>query len=355
MYIHYVSRPKQLSEITKAILDNKDDMYDVDLVVDGMPGYGKTTVIKGLCLQQDMMQYFMDGFLWITLGSQPVKPAVKLNQIYHQLTATTITGSQDFLVARMKNLVTHLRWLLVIIDDVWEVNDLKVYLEVFGCCKVILLCRSASLFTAISAKHQVTVNFMDPTECLKLISLYGFDKFIDDHFSQVTELMKVLCFSPLLLNLICCQTSLYCDQYKLSCTDALQKIVAKLHSIKKSVNETTEWTAIRKATVEASLQLLTKQEVSRLNKFVLLTGSFYDTVVFKSLLPQVWGVSEETADEFIETMCSLGLLQYTEQLMLTETNCCTVTCIEIHTAIAEQVFIKMSPKQHQTDNITTEV
>ena len=351
MPFHYVLRPKQLSEITKAILDTKSDTHDVNLLVEGMVGYGKTTIIKGLCCQQDMMQYFMDGFLWITLGPYP-KPDVKLRQIYRQLTATTITGNQDFLVARLKNLVTHLRWLLVIIDDVWEPKDVKVYLEVFGCCKVILLSCSTSVRTTISCKHIVLVAFMQPTECLKLLALNGFENF-DEQISLITGLIEDVYFSPMLLNLICCQASVYSVMHNVPCVDALQKVVAKLHSVRESINVNNDCTAIEKATVETSLQLLSKEEMSRLNKVVSLTGSFCDTVVFKSLLPQVWGISEEAANEFVEEMCSFGLLQYTEQLLLTETNCSTVPCVEIHTMIAEHLFLKVNPSNIPPKNKPT--
>jgi len=343
--LHYVPRPKQLSKITKAILDTKSDTHDVDLLIEGTPGYGKTTIIKGLCCQQDLIQYFMDGFLWIILGPQPVKPALKLSQIYHQLTATTITGNQDFLVARLKNLVTHLRWLLVIIDDIWEPNDVRVYLEVFGGCKIILLSCFTNLRTAISSKHRLIVAFMEPTECLKLLTLYGFEKFVDEQISHITSLVEDLFYNPMLLNLICCQLSMYCNRYKLSCADALQKIVAKLYNFRESIDDDNDCTAIEMATIETSLQLLSKEEMSRLNKLATLTGSFCDTVVFKSFLPQVWGISEEAANEFVEAMCSLGLLQYTEQLLLTETNCSTVPCVEIHTIIAESLFAKVNPNK----------
>ena len=355
MPLHYVPRPKQLRKITKAVLDNKSDTHDVDLVVEGTPGYGKTTIIKGLCCQQDMMQYFMDGFLWITLGPHPVKPAVKLSQIYHQLTATTITGKQDFLVARLKNLVTHLRWLLVIIDDVWEPNDVKVYLEVFGCCKVILLSCFTNLRTTVSSKHRVLVAFMEPTECLKLLALNGFENFVNEQISHITGLIEDVYYSPMLLNLICCQISMYCNKYKLSCADALQKIVAKLYNIRESIDDDNDCTAIEKATVETSLQLLSKQEMSRLNKLASLTGSVCDTVVLQSLLPQVWGISEEMTYEFVESMCSLGLLQYTEQLLLTETNCSTVPCVEIHTIIAQYLLVKVNPNKLTPKNIATAV
>ena len=350
MPLHYVPRPKLLSKITKAILDTKSDTHDVDLVIEGAPGYGKTTIIKGLCCQQDLIQYFMDGFLWITLGPKPVKPAVKLSQIYHQLTATTITGNQDFLVARLKNLVKYLRWLLVIIDDIWEPNDVRVYLEVFGCCKIILLSCFTNLRTAISSKHRVLIAYMEPTECLTILTLYGFEKFVNEQISHITSLIEDLFYSPMLLNLICCQISMYCNKYKLSCADALQKIVAKLYNIRETIDDNDDRTAIEKATIETSLQLLSKEEMSRLNKLASLTGSFCDTVVFQSFLPQVWGISEEVANEFVEAMCSLGLLQYTEQLLLTETNCSTVPCVEIHTIVAEYLFLKVTPNKHPPKN-----
>ena len=350
---YYVTRHKQLSEMTKTLMDIKYDEYDVDLVVEGLVGFGKTTIIKGFCCQQDMMQYYMDGFLWITLGMHPVKPAVKLSQIYHQLTATTITGDLDFLVAKLKNLVTHLRWLLVIIDDVWDPNHVKVYLEVFGCCKVILLSWPKKLRGTILAKHWMEMDFMDPTECIDLLyQIKSFDRFSNKHFELIYGLIRDLYYSPMLLNLVRCQVSVYCRKYKLTSGDALQRVVDELLRIKNSINDSNSCSAFEKAAIEVSLQLLKSEDMSRLSSLVLYTGSFYDTVIYTSLLPQIWEVSEEVADKSVAVMCSLGLLQYTEQLFITVTTCSTRPCVEMHVLIAQHVYSKADHSAFLTTNGT---
>ena len=338
---YYIARPQLLNEMTKALMSKKHDKYDVDLVVEGSLGFGKTMITKGFCHQQDMMQYFLDGFLWITLGMDPVKPAAKLSQIYYQLTATTITGSQDFLVTKLKKLVAHLRWLLVIIDDVWQPNDVKVYLEVFGCCEVIVLSWPEKLKGFISAKHWMKIGFMDATECIELLyKKESLDAFDSNCFTQISGLMHNLYYSPILLNLVRCQISTYCVKYRLSASDALQRAVDELHRIRESINDTNDYSAIEKAAIEASLQLLEDEYISRLSSLVLYSGSFYDVSIYKQLLPQIWEVSEEVADKSVAALYSLGLLQYSEQLFVTETTCSMLPCVEIHADIAVHMHVK---------------
>ena len=103
---------------------------------------GKSTLAKALCHDVLVRMYFLDGFLWIRLGPLPVSPAVKLGQLYHLLTNETEVGNQSFFVSKLQHLITnHLHKLLVIIDDVWEVDDALVYTEVFRGCKTVLTTR----------------------------------------------------------------------------------------------------------------------------------------------------------------------------------------------------------------------
>ena len=44
------------------LMHSDSGSIDVDLAVLSLSGLGKSTLVKALCYQHDVMQYFLDGF-----------------------------------------------------------------------------------------------------------------------------------------------------------------------------------------------------------------------------------------------------------------------------------------------------
>ena len=310
---------------------------DVDLALFSLSGYGKSTLVKALCYHDVIMEYFLDGFLWIKLGIFTVNHYSKLTTIYYQLTAMTFTGDQSLLVDKLKNL--KLQRLLVIIDDVCKPDDVMLYLEIFRNCKVILLStRKEELCVSIPIKHTIELGWhnTDIIMCLQLLitQVNGFEDMNDELFTQVRGLMDDLVRWPFLLNMVHRQLTVYCNDQKLSPNNALQKILHKFMAVKGSKHAQGSHVEI---IIEGSFELLENKDICRLNE--LLYHGVAEHVTPKYLLPHIWKVNNEVANRCTKLLYSCGLIQYTEKLLLTETTYKSIPCVEVPHLIAQHLLL----------------
>ena len=315
--------------MVKAIMESDTGSVDVDLALFSFTGCGKSTLVKALCYQHDILQYFLDGFLWLKFGFGTINHHKKLMHIYYQLTAMTFTGDQNLLVDKLKGLVTnHLQRLLVIMVDVYKPEDVMLYLEIFKHCKVIMLSIKEELCSFIPTKHKIILNWRcyDIFTSIKLLTIQvkGFEK-INELFAQLKKLIEDLVHWPVLLGIIHHQLLLYCNKYNLSPNNALQKVTQKLLTVKKTESSCLDYV---EPIIEGSLEFLGKEDLVRLNELVFYGG--VESITPKSLLPYVWKVSEEVANQCVE------------KLLSSETTYTTVPCVEIHSMVAQHLFLKMN-------------
>ena len=327
--------------MVKAVMESDVGSTDVDLALFSLPGYGKSTVVKALCYHDDIMQYFLDGFLWIRLGIGTMNHYSKLMIIYQQLTAMSFSGDQSLLFDKLKSLVTdHLQRLLVIITDVHTPDDVMLYLEIFRNCKIILLSSKEELCSSIAIKQKIVLGWknIDIVMSLKLLTMEvnGFEHPSSELFAQLKGLAEDLLNMPVLLNIVHHQLLLYCNKYRLSPSDALQKVMKRLMSTKKKKS----FVDCGELIVEGSLEFLENKDICCLNE--LLYSGGLDYVTPKCLLKHVWKVSEEAANHCVELLHSCGLVQYTEALQLTETTYNVIPCVEVHIVVVQNLLLKLS-------------
>jgi len=328
---YYVPRPKLLNRLTKAILDSGDDSVDVDVCLAGMSGSGKTTVVKALCYQKNILEYFLDGFLWIKLGQDPI---IKLKNVYHQLTAQSFTGTPDLLVEKIKDLVTnHLQKLLVIIDDVWKLEDVMLYLEIFRCCKNIVITPTMDLHSHLPYRHYIVFDFTTAMIelSIKLLTMQveGFENPTIELITQLKGLAEDVIYWPIALGIVHHHLLIYCNKQKLSPNNALQKVMQRILA---ATDEEDKVGA--RPIIEASLEFLKSEDILRLSQLVLTKGISTP----RNLLPHFWNVTEQVAEDCIERLFSCGLVQYDEQLFLTETTYKVVPCVEVHAIVMQYLF-----------------
>lgn len=327
--------------MVKAVMDSDTGSNDVDLALFSLPGYGKSTLVKALCYHDDIMQYFLDGFLWIKLGIGTINHYSKLMIIYQQLTAMSFTGDQSLLFDKLKNLATnHLQRLLVIITDAHTPDDVMLYLEIFGNCKIILLSTKEELCSFIAIKQKIVLEWRntDIVMSLKLLTMQvkGFEHTSSELFAQLKGLAEDLLNWPVLLNIVHHQLLLYCNKYRWSPSDALQKIIQRLMSTKKSKS----YVDCGETIIEGSLEFLENKDICCLNELLYTGGLEYVTP--KCLLRHIWKVSEEAANQCIELLQSCGLVQYTEKLQLSETTYSVIPCVEVHTVVVQNLLLKLN-------------
>ena len=358
---HYIERPKLLQEITEKVLSTEiDNTVHITVVITGMAGYGKSTTAIALCYQQLIKKYFPNGFLRIQLGLTPKTKYYMLSQIYRALTGNTWTNptsnpqgavSEDDMVTclseELNTLCKKNPRLLVIIDDVWDVEDATDYVEIFSGCKIVLTTRREDVASSIDCKHKICIDSMELSEAIQLLTFKIEDlQTSNSHTAgHLNELAMNLYNWPLLLNLVRAQLHQHCKRIPNSPLAVIKQVTKKLFD-----NGLTAFDPKRpkrqnavNASIKASLDLLSEENVTRLNR--LVTSILFGSTIPKQLVMCLWQLSDERMSECCNDFWSVGLFTFTSSLF-------DKTCIEIHLVITQYVFdnIKYDDSMHLSLN-----
>ncbi|NRF71207.1 TIR domain-containing protein [Aquincola sp. S2] len=135
----------------------------------GAGGYGKTTLARAICCDEDVQNAFDDGVLWVTLGEAPDTPALlgKLNDLIRTLSDERPTfEGLDAAATRLRELLAD-RDILLVIDDVWRAADLRPFLKGGARCARLITTRRAGTLPNDATK--VPVDEMSGTEAAELL------------------------------------------------------------------------------------------------------------------------------------------------------------------------------------------
>ena len=139
--------------------------YRTSLTVTEAGGYGNTSLVMALCHHPVIKDKFRDGIVFIELGPLATDPSMKLSQLHHLLTDQYLKQLQgDINQAEQEiNQFTSLycRNLLVIIHDVWHVEDAEPIVKAFSSYKIVLTTRMNDIEQYIPTKQVVKVKFID--------------------------------------------------------------------------------------------------------------------------------------------------------------------------------------------------
>ena len=224
-----------LDEIATKLLQVTIDpnKYETTLTITGAGGFGKTTTVISLCHYPVVKEHFTDGFVFIELGPQATDPSIKLSQLYHLLTGEYLKHCENnHAEQEIKQLTSDCyRNLLVIIDDVWHVEDAEPLVKAFSNCTTILTTRMNDIEQYIPSKQSVIIGSMTQNEAIFLLTTGVIDssQLSQEDVSLLDELAQDVHLWPLLLSLIRGQLSHNLKQYHLSYHKAIQNVQAKLH------------------------------------------------------------------------------------------------------------------------------
>ena len=102
-------------------------------------------------------------FIFVELGPQHSDPSVKLSQLlYHLLTGKYLnTGDTNYAEQEIDQLITnHYQNLLVIIDDVWHIEDAEPIVRAFSHCKTVLTTRMNDVEQYIPTNERIALHIL---------------------------------------------------------------------------------------------------------------------------------------------------------------------------------------------------
>ena len=333
-----------LDEIATKLLQatNDPNKYGTTLTITGAGGFGKTTTVISLCHHHIISEQFTDGFVFIELGPQATDPSIKLRAIYNLLTDEQC----DINVVEQKiNQFTndYCRNLLVIIDDVWHVEDAEPLVKAFSNCKTILTTRMNDIEQYIPSKHSVIIGPMMEDEAISLLTSGVIDssQLSQEDVSLLNEISQDVHLWPLLLSLIRGQLSHNLKQYHLSYHKAIQNVQAKLHHKGLTAFDKNNIETMKKgrklavkACIEITLELFTKSLSDKIKSLILWTG--IGTSLQTAVLNNLWNISKQEAKDTVDVLWAYGLVQFTD--ITISPNNIKQHCVEVHAVISQYII-----------------
>ena len=351
---NHVHREILLNEIaTKLLLATNDpNKYETTLTITGAGGFGKTTTVISLCYNLNVKEQFTDGFVFIELGPQATDPSVKLSQLYHLLTGEYLKQCDINLAEQEINQLTsdYYRNLLVIIDDVWHVEDAQPLVKAFSTCKTILTTRMNDIEQYIPSKHSVTVGPMTQSEAISLLTNGVIDssQLSQEDVILLNEISQDVHLWPLLLSLIRGQLSNNLKQYHLSYHNAIQRVQAKLHHQGLTAFDKNNIETMKKgrklavkACIEMTLESLTKSSTDKMKILILYNG--INASLQTAVLNNLWNISEQEAENTVDVLWAYGLVQFTD--ITISPNNIKQHCVEVHAVISHYIIEHMDSNE----------
>ena len=334
---YYLQRDQLLEAIVNKLTENDSTpTVGTTVTITGVGGIGKSTLAKALCHDLQLRNYFLDGFLVIRLGPIPLSPAIKLGQLYHQLTNKTDVGSQTFFTDKLQGLVAnHLHKLLVIIDDVWEVSDALVYTQVFNGCKIVMTTRRENVNKLIPSKMCVTIERMGEEEAIKLLTYNLPGQAPSEDISRLAQ--NLHCW-PLLLKLVHGQLSVCISEQHKSLAQSIDQVEEALKGKGLNAADVDKRRSAVMAVAECSIAMLSSDEMYTLQKLVLSAG--FSMPVPVPLLPAMLKASSDDIEKLCGRLLQLGLISRCQ--FITAPNNKTIPCYEVHLIIAQYVMDHMT-------------
>ena len=143
-------------------------------VLSGLPGVGKTTIAQVLGMDEALRAYFSSGIIWVSLGFTP--------DVFGQLRhcAELLGIAQEELVRKRNlqewnTLLRHTigsRRLLIILDDVWTVEDAQPFLiDTSQVVSYLITTRLPQIALALSDGHPIVVPELSQEQSQDLLTL----------------------------------------------------------------------------------------------------------------------------------------------------------------------------------------
>ena len=351
---NHVNRQILLDEIATKLLQatNDPNKYETTLTITGAGGFGKTTTVISLCYHDVIKKQFTDGFVFIELGPQATDPSIKLRAIYNLLTDEQC----DINVVEQKiNQLTndYYRNLLVIIDDVWHVEDAEPLVKAFSNCKTILTTRMNDIEQYIPSKQSVIIGAMMEDEAMSLLTSGVIDssQLSQEDVSLLNEVSQDVHLWPLLLSLIRGQLSHNLKQHHLSYRKAIQNVKAKLHHKGLTAFDKNNIETVKKgrklavkACIEITLELLTKSLTDIIKMLIIYNG--IGTSLQTAVLNNLWNISRQEAEDTVDVLWAYGLVQFTD--ITISPNNIKQHCVEVHAVISQYIIDCMGSEEAAT-------
>jgi WD40 repeat protein len=314
---NFVERPEEFGRLKSLLLStDRKGPVAITTALSGAGGFGKTTLAIALCHDEDIVQNFDDGILWVTLGQNPNVMSALITA-YAALTGERpgFASEEDATFQLGQKLED--RTCLLVIDDVWDDGHLRAFLRGGKGSARLFTTRMAAI---ASGAHSVNVDEMRSEEASTLLikGVPGLDAAQAERQSYEAEVPKPgTAATQLSVRLgewpIALELAAAMMRQRIAQGDSAEHAAQRLLEIldKKGPWGLASETGNKRhrtieSVLESSLELLTSEIRARLTELTIFPE---DVAIPLSAAAALWGLDEWEAEETAQKFARLFLLK----------------------------------------------
>ncbi|WP_238361007.1 NB-ARC domain-containing protein [Iningainema tapete] len=170
---HFLPRPEELAPLKhKVFLSTKQPVGITGksrrVGVQGMGGIGKTALATALARDEEVRKAFPDGVFWVTFGQTPqilTWQSYLAQALGDKQAAFTEIGLAK---ARLRELFAD-KACLLILDDIWRLNDATAFDVLGEHCQMLVTTRNAAIVTGLGGQ-EYQLEVLDAQQALALLA-----------------------------------------------------------------------------------------------------------------------------------------------------------------------------------------
>ena len=306
-----VELPDIKKEIKDRLLDRENENGILTITaIQGLGGIGKTTLAIILANDKEVQKYYSDGILWITLGKEPDKLSLLYSWIEALGDYQNHPSSIDAASKHLRALLYE-KSILLIIDDAWNINDIKPFLVGGSNCQTIVTTRKNYIADNLNAKSY-RLDVMTEEQSLELFKIVLKDQWDEKEKENALEVAKDVAYLPLALKLAAKKRRRNYSWIKLH--QALKEEIARLSVLEsprrllRKEEENQESSLSLEASLNLSLKDLRDYDEKVLDCFIWLGVLPEDVKINEMMASTLWDTNYENAGEILEVLWEEGLL-----------------------------------------------
>jgi hypothetical protein len=315
----FVPRPEANEPLLDQLLIQRDIGSETPqlIAIHGPDGLGKTTLAAALALEPGLRRVLPDGVLWITLGPQPsLLPllvgwiealrrqgwghATHLTERFVQPTSVRLAS------AHLHGLLAD-RALLLVLDDVWTVEQVQPFPVGGPRCRTLLTTRQTTRVESLEAlRYELAV--LRPTQAQSLLERRLGRELIGSEREHALAVAQAVGYLPLALELAAARVSV---AHPVSWSELQAALVHEMAQEEKAADPHDHDTGLSRlnATCNLSLRSLREEDEDTWRAFCLLGMLPAGAVLTSPMAVTLWEVATDTAGALLERLRNYGLLQ----------------------------------------------
>jgi hypothetical protein len=303
----FVPREAEMHSIVTALVDTGGGArVALTTAVRGAGGFGKTTLAKAVCHDDDVLARYSDGVLWLTVGEGNRTVEQLLSALLEQLGQTPRSTDADALFGEWKEAL-RTRQCLVVLDDIWKESDAHALVVSETSSAFLITTRIPRVTSAIEARDCL-VDEMTPTQAqAMLVAALGT---AGGHKPRLAALAEKAGNWPVLLGLIASQLRHSLRRPGASPEQAIGAVEEDLQDLSLTAFDRPDpnrRSAAVATTIEASLRYLRETTPQAATHYRELAVFPDDVPIPVAVLQDLWAVPRPHARRIAEDFDDAGL------------------------------------------------